>query len=141
MKKILFCCLLIISSFIAFAQSADEKAIQKLMQKQALAWNNGNIDEFMKGYWQNDSLMFIGHGGITYGYKNTLDNYKKNYDSKEKMGTLFFSDVKMKKLSTDHYFIVGKWLLKRSGGDIGGYYTLLFRKINGQWLIVCDHTS
>jgi ketosteroid isomerase-like protein len=141
MKKILFCCLLIISSFIVFAQSADETAIQKLMQKQAAAWNAGNIEEFMKGYWQNDSLMFIGHGGITYGYKNTLDNYKKNYDNKEKMGTLFFSDVKMKRLAADHYFIVGKWLLKRSVGDIGGYYTLLFRKINGQWFIVCDHTS
>ncbi|MBS1917995.1 MAG: nuclear transport factor 2 family protein [Bacteroidetes bacterium] len=141
MKKILFCFLLIITSIITFAQSVDEKAIQKLMQKQAAAWNSGNIDEFMKGYWQNDSLMFIGHGGITYGYKNTLDNYKKNYDSKEKMGTLFFSDVKMKKLSADYYFIVGKWLLKRIGGDIGGYYTLLFRKINGQWVIVCDHTS
>jgi|SRR5579871_460938 len=141
MKKILFCCLLIIGSFIAFAQSADETAIQKLMGKQAAAWNSGNIDEFMKGYWQSDSLMFIGHGGITYGYKNTLDNYKKNYDSKEKMGTLFFSDLKFKKLAADYYFVVGKWLLKRSGGDIGGYYTLLFRKINGQWLIVCDHTS
>ena len=118
-----------------------ETAIRQLMADQAAAWNKGNIDEFMKGYWNNDSLMFIGHSGITYGYQQTLDNYKKTYSNADQMGKLFFTLLKVKRLSPDYYFVIGKWLLKRKTGDIGGIYTLLFRKIDGQWRIVCDHTS
>jgi len=118
-----------------------ETAIRQLMADQAAAWNKGNIDEFMKGYWNNDSLMFIGHSGITYGYQQTLDHYKKDYSNADQMGQLFFTLLKVKPLSPDYYFVIGKWLLKRKTGDIGGIYTLLFRKIDGQWQIVCDHTS
>ena len=137
--------LLLLTQF-SFAQSAAtppsaETAIRQLMADQTTAWNNGSIDEFMKGYWNNDSLMFIGHSGITYGYQQTLDNYKKTYSNADQMGQLFFTLLKVKPLSPDYYVVIGKWLLKRKTGDIGGIYTLLFRKIDGQWRIVCDHTS
>ena len=141
MKNINFLLFLLFISFTAFAQSADELAIKKLMADQAAAWDHGGIDDFMKGYWNDDSLTFIGHGGITYGYNNTLNNYKTTYDDASKMGKLFFTLIKIKKLSPEYYFVTGKWFLKRSAGDIGGYYTLLFRKIKGQWLIITDHTS
>ena len=75
------------------------------------------------------------------GYQQTLDNYKKTYSNADQMGKLFFTLLKVKRLSPDYYFVIGKWLLKRKTGDIGGIYTLLFRKIDGQWQIVCDHTS
>ncbi|MBS1948916.1 MAG: DUF4440 domain-containing protein [Bacteroidetes bacterium] len=141
MKKLSLLLVLISLSYISFSQSADELAIKKIMADQASAWNIGNIDEFMKGYWDNDSLTFIGHGGITYGYNNTLNNYKKTYDSPAKMGKLFFTLIKLKKLSPEYYFLTGKWFLKRSMGDAGGYYTLLLRKIKGKWFIITDHTS
>jgi ketosteroid isomerase-like protein len=141
MKKLIFSCFCVFLSIILFAQSTDESAIKKLMSDQAEAWNKGNIDDFMKAYWQNDSLMFIGHGGVTHGYTNTLNGYKTTYDNPDKMGKLFFSDLILKHLSDEYYFVVGKWFLKRAAGDIGGYYTLLFRKIDGKWLIVCDHSS
>jgi ketosteroid isomerase-like protein len=141
MKKMSVLLFLLLISFFVFAQSADELAIKKLMADQATAWNRGSIDDFMKTYWNNDSLTFIGHGGITYGYNNTLNNYKTNYNDASKMGKLFFTLIKIKRLSSEYYFVTGKWFLKRSAGDIGGYYTLLFRKIKGQWLIITDHTS
>lgn len=141
MKKIHPILFLLFVSCAAFAQSADELSIKKLMADQSTAWNHGNIDEFMKAYWNNDSLTFIGHGGITYGYNNTLSNYKKNYNDSSKMGKLFFTLLKLQKLSPEYYFVTGKWFLKRSIGDIGGYYTLMFRKIKGKWVIICDHTS
>ncbi len=141
MKKIICSSLFIFLSVIVFAQSAEELAIQNVMTEQANAWNQGNINGFMKGYWQSDSLTFIGKSGVTYGYNNTLNNYKKNYDSPDKMGKLFFSELKIKRLSPEYYFVTGKWFLKRPVGDIGGYYTLLFRKISGKWVIVTDHTS
>lgn len=123
------------------AQTVDEQIIRKVLGDQIVAWNNGNIEEFMKGYWNNDSLMFIGKSGVTYGYQNTLMNYKKHYNNADVMGTLSFELIKVQRLSPEYYFIVGKWHLKRNIGDVGGHYNLLFRKINGTWVIVADHSS
>jgi hypothetical protein len=95
----------------------------------------------MNGYWQNDSLMFIGKSGVTYGWNNTLKNYKKGYPDTAAMGKLTFTLIQIKKLSKEYYHVTGKWFLKRSIGDIGGHYTLLFRKIKGRWVIISDHSS
>ena len=140
MKSILFS-LLVLFFVHASAQSKDELEIRKLLNDQTIAWNQGSIDDFMKGYWHNDSLMFIGKSGITYGYTQALENYKKNYGSQALMGQLFFTLLRLKKLSPEYYFVIGKWFLKRTAGDIGGIYTLILRKIGGKWLIVSDHTS
>ena len=131
---------LFIGSYL-FAQSKDELAIRDLMNKQSNAWNRGDLDQFMVGYWQNDSLKFIGKSGITYGWKNTLNNYKKGYPDTASMGKLEFNLIDIKKLSNKYYHIIGKWFLKRSIGDVGGYFTLLFEKVNGRWVIISDHSS
>lgn len=126
-----------------FAQTADknEIAIRSILDKQTAAWNRGDINGFMDGYWQNDSLMFIGKSGVTYGWTNTLNNYKKGYPDTAAMGKLNFNIIKVKKLSNQYYYVVGKWFLKRSIGDVGGHYNLLFEKINGRWVIISDHSS
>jgi ketosteroid isomerase-like protein len=126
---------------ISFSQDKDADAIRQVLSVQTDAWNRGNIDEFMKGYWKSDSLKFIGQSGVTYGYDATLARYKRNYSDTAQMGKLSFDILEVKKLSPQYYFVLGKWFLKRSVGDIGGLYTLLFRKINGRWVIVVDHTS
>lgn len=123
------------------AQSKNETAIRNILYEQTTAWNNGNIESFMKGYWKNDSLMFIGKSGVTYGWANTLNNYKKGYPDAAAMGKLTFTLISVKKLSAKYYSVTGKWQLNRSIGDVGGHYTLLFRKIHGQWFIVSDHSS
>lgn len=142
MRKLIILLLL----FCAFeetlnAQSADEKSILKILDEQTRSWNEGNLEQFVKGYWHNDSLMFIGQSGVTYGFQNTLNNYKKNYSDTAKMGKLAFEIIKVQQLSGEYYFVVGKWFLKRSVGDLKGHYTLLFRKINNEWVIVADHSS
>ena len=141
MRRISLVLILSCYSILLFAQSPDEKAIRNLLAEQTAAWNRGNIEEFMKGYWNNDSLMFIGQNGVTYGYNNTLTTYKKNYSNADKMGMLSFDLIKVQRLSPEYYFVVGKWHLKRNVGDVGGHYNLLFRKIQGKWLIVADHSS
>ena len=141
MRISLFVVLMIALPLGAAAQSKDEQAIRKVLHTQTEAWNNGNIDEFMRGYWDHDSLKFIGKSGVTYGYKATLERYKKNYFDTAQMGKLSFDILEVKRLSPEYYFVLGKWFLKRSVGDIGGMYTLIFRKINGRWVIVSDHTS
>ena len=140
MKKTLFYLLLFIS-VNAVAQQPAEKTIRQLLDRQTRDWNRGNIDAFMIGYWQSDSLMFIGKSGVTYGWKNTLENYKKNYPDTSAMGKLSFNIITVKKLSREYYHVVGKWHLKRTIGDLSGHYTLLFKKIKGEWVIVSDHSS
>ena len=85
--------------------------------------------------------MFIGKSGITYGWKNTLANYKKGYPDTTSMGKLTFTIIKLQSLSNKYYHVVGKWHLARSIGDLAGYFTLLFQKINGRWVIIADHSS
>lgn len=140
MKKILPLLLLFFASTLA-AQSRDEKAIRQLLDRQTADWNRGDVERFMKGYWENDSLMFVGKSGVTYGWTNTLNNYKKGYPDTAAMGKLSFDIIKVKRLSKKYYFVVGKWFLKRSIGDVGGHYNLLFEKINGEWVIIADHSS
>ena len=136
--------IIILSCFISIAvaaQSKDETAILKILDDQNAAWNRGDIDGFMKGYWENDSLMFVGKSGVTYGWTNTLNNYKKGYPDTAAMGKLTFTHIRVQRLSKKYYFIVGKWYLKRSIGDVSGHYNLLLQKINGRWVIVADHSS
>lgn len=140
MKKIV-AIILTIGTLMANAQSKDETNIRSLLAEQTAAWNRGDITSFMSGYWQNDSLMFIGKSGVTYGWTNTLNNYKKGYPDTAAMGKLTFTLIQVKKLSKKYYHVTGKWFLKRTVGDIGGHFTLLFQKIDGHWVIVADHSS
>jgi uncharacterized protein (TIGR02246 family) len=139
--KHLLLCLLILSGFTSIAQSKDEKEILKLLSDQNKAWNNGNIEGFMQGYWKNDSLMFIGKSGVHWGWQETLNNYKKGYPDTTAMGKLAFDIIKVKKLSPEYYYVVGKWMLTRSVGNLSGHYDLLLRKIKGRWIIIADHSS
>ena len=140
MKSLLFI-LSFSFSIILSAQSKDEVVIRKMLKQQENAWNEGNLEKFMIGYWQNDSLMFIGKTGPTYGYTNTLANYKKGYPDTSNMGKFTSTIISFKKLSVEYYYVTGKWFLKRTIGDASGHYTLLMRKIKGQWVIVADHSS
>jgi len=140
MKKIFFLALLCVPTLM-FAQDKDKQQILAILDRQTKQWNNGNIDSFMVGYWNNDSMMFIGKSGITYGYQKTLENYKRGYADTAQMGKLTFNILAVKRLSPEYYFVAGKWFLKRSIGDVGGHYTLLFRKIKGKWVIIADHSS
>ncbi len=120
----------------------DGDAIMHVLNTQTTAWNQGNIDQFMVGYWQSDSLMFIGKSGMNHGYQTTLDNYKKGYPDRAAMGTLKFDILKIKPLGKKHCFVVGKWHLTRpEKGDVGGHFSLIFEKIKGKWVIIADHSS
>lgn len=142
MKKITTLCLVFLFALsVNLLSQPAQKAILQVLNQQQLAWNAGDLPAFMEGYWQNDSLLFVGKSGPTYGWQNTLDNYRKNYDSKEKMGTLQFDILSIKKINRSTYFVLGKWHLSRIVGDAGGTFTLLFKRISGQWKITVDHSS
>jgi len=142
MKKLLLCALCFISIQSAFAQAdKDVFAIRKLLLMQVVEWNNGSIEGYMKGYWRDDSLLFIGAKGPRYGYEATLKRFKEAYPDADHMGKLTSIIVRMQRLADDYYFIVGRWGLERKTGDVNGSYTLLLKKINGKWVIITDHSS
>lgn len=126
---------------VVSGQSENELAIRNILDEQKTAWNKGDIAGFMAHYWQNDSLMFIGKSGVTYGWQETMDNYKKGYPDAAAMGTLEFNILQVRRIADIQYFVVGKWHLTRTIGDVGGHFTLLVRKIENKWVIVADHSS
>lgn len=141
MKKLIIIILLLISFRNCFSQDKDSIAIRNVMNEQLTAWNNGNIEAFMQTYWKSDSLLFVSNPPL-YGWQSTLERYKKAYPDTIAMGKLSFDLLQIKKLSPEYYFVLGKWGLTISTGkNPGGYFTLLFKKINHQWVIVVDHTS
>lgn len=139
MKKLILSCLLLFGSCFCFAQDAD--AIKKVLEDQRQAWNRGDVEGFMQGYWKSDSLMFVGSSPPVYGWQRTLERYKKHYPDKAAMGELTFDILQVNILDDQNAFVLGGWHLKRANDSPGGYFTLWFRKINGEWKIVCDHTS
>lgn len=145
MRFILFLTLLgVLSGVPTLAQQAksgDQQQIAALMNTQTTAWNTGDIDGFMQTYWHSDSLLFIGKNGVTYGWQATLDRYKKTYPDATTMGKLDFKLLEFKPLAANTYLLIGKWHLERSIGDLQGHFSLILKKIQGQWKIIADHSS
>jgi len=139
--KFLFFLLFFSAGLLCQAQSKDEQQIRHLLTMQTQSWNRGDIEGFMQTYWKSDSLMFIGKSGVQWGWQQTLNNYKKSYPDITAMGQLSFDILQIRKLSNEYYYVVGKWMLQRTIGDLSGHYDLLLRKINGKWVIVADHSS
>ncbi|HVZ55215.1 MAG TPA: DUF4440 domain-containing protein [Chitinophagaceae bacterium] len=142
MRKGLFCLLwLLAAGGFAQAQTRDELAIRDLLAQQTQTWNAGDLEGFMKSYWQSDSLLFIGKNGISWGWKAALENYRRGYPDTAAMGKLAFDILVVKRLSENYYYVVGRWYLHRVPGDLSGHYDLLLRRVSGRWVIVADHSS
>lgn len=140
MRKLAFLILFTLSLF-TYSQSPDEKAIREVLAQQEECWNAGDLECFMDGYWKSDQLVFIGSKGVTYGWQKTLDNYKKSYPNKDAMGTLTFELINLEPLSDDFWTVIGKWSLKREKDNPNGHFSLIFRRLGNEWVIVSDHSS
>ncbi len=136
--------ILILTMCFAFGFSKSQKAvvekIRLAMNAQQMAWNAGDIEKFMAYYWHSDSLKFIGSKSITYGWQGTYDNYKKSYPTQAAMGKLTFTLLEITPVAPNYVYVIGKWMLQKEK-PVGGHFTLLWKKMKGQWLIIADHTS
>ena len=146
MKILLAVSLLMIASVGSDAQPKDknskiEDAIMRVLNDQVAAWNDGNIEGFMEGYWKSPKLRFVSGNNVSEGWQAAYDRYKIGYDSREKMGTLSFSELEITVLNKKAAFVKGRFTLERISDKPTGLFTLVFRKIDGNWKIVHDHTS
>ena len=127
----------------AGAGADPRPAIERVLTEQAAAWNRGDLEAFMDGYWRSPDLVFTSGGNVQRGWQTTLDRYVASYGtSPETMGRLTFSDLEIHPLGDDAAWALGRWRLDyEDADDPGGIFTLVFREIDGRWLIVHDHTS
>ena len=135
---------LIITSTNSYSQTLKEKdslKILNVLEQQRIAWNDNDINEFMKGYLKSDKLVFSGSNGPVFGWNFVKDRYLKKYSTKELMGDLSFEINNLFSLSRKVSILLGKFNLQRKNEKLSGYFTLIFKKINGNWYIVSDHTS
>lgn len=136
--------MILIITAAGFAQTKDEKAkaaIRKVMDEQSAAWNRGDVEAFMQGYWNSPQMTFVSGDNVTKGWQPTLERYKKSYDTRAKMGVLTFSGLEINLISKDSAVVLGNWSLQRETDNPKGKFTLIFRKLKAGWKIVHDHTS
>ena len=144
MKKsvyVVFFSVLLFCTAVGAQRPSAENAIRRVMEDQAAAWNRGDIDSFMLGYWNSPELAFVSGDHVTRGWQSTLERYKKSYDSRAKMGQLTFSGLQITVLSKGSAVVLGSWSLAREKDNPHGKFTLIFRKFKEGWRIVHDHTS
>ena len=142
MRRLSLICLLLPATFcsVAFSQEQEE-AIEKILLDQVAAWNAGDIDGYMKGYWNSDSTLFLSGGNLTRGYSGVLSRYKKTYDTRNKMGKLEFGELHVRIITQSLGVATGVWRLHRAKDMPWGRFTLLVEKMPEGWRIVHDHTS
>jgi len=130
-----------IGDFENIPESNPKEEVLEVLRNQQDAWNQGDVRGFMKYYLNSEDLTFAGSSGVTKGHEQVLNRYLKNYDSPEKMGTLKFNILEFHQLSATSALVIGEWALERSPDNPSGYFTLVWKKANGEWKIIHDHTS
>lgn len=140
--KTLFYLLLFLPTLLFAQTNKDENDIKSVLQKQITLWNKGDIEGFMEYYEKSPDLKFVGKAGVVSGWDATLQRYLKSYPNRETMGTLDFDIQEVDITAGKTAWVLGRWHLTRpTVGDVGGYFTLLMKKVRGKWLVVRDHTS
>jgi ketosteroid isomerase-like protein len=122
-------------------EDREAAAVRAVLEAQAAAWNRGDVEGYMQGYAQEDATTFVSGDTITRGWRTVLERYKARYDTREKMGTLAFTELEIKPLSEFYFMATGRWQLTRAGDTPHGRFTLILRRTNAGWRIVHDHTS
>lgn len=122
-------------------ESGTITAVRAVLEAQRVAWNRGDIEGYMDGYERSEDTVFVSGDNLTRGWQTVHDRYKKNYDSREKMGTLTFSDLEITPIANDTAIVLGRWHLQRANDQPHGRFTLILRRTKQGWKVIHDHTS
>jgi beta-aspartyl-peptidase (threonine type) len=122
-------------------EAKDVAAIRGVLDAQAEGWNRGDVDAYMDGYMRSPETILVSGDSVTRGWQVVLDRYKKNYNSREKMGRLTFTEIEINLLSKDAATALGRWQLTRAADTPHGRFTLILRRTPQGWRIIHDHTS
>ena len=144
MRSLFIPVLILITTLSLFGQQKEDKAfraVKAVLEAQRTAWNNGDLETYMQGYWKSPNLQFIGSSGVTHGWQGTLERYQRVYPDKAAMGHLEFEIIQTTKRSGKVVTVSGKYILTRDNKNLVGYFLLVWQKIKGKWVIVMDATT
>ena len=125
----------------ASSREADRAAIEAVLTAQQKAWNQGDVERFLDGYWHSPELTFSGSSGVSRGWDGVLARYQRTYPDRAAMGHLDFSKLEFRFLGPDAALVLGQWHLQRESGDVGGVFSLVWQRFPAGWRIIHDHTS
>lgn len=120
---------------------AEEEAVRSILDAQVIAWNNGDLEAYLAAYWKSDSLQFVTPRGVSHGWNAALESYRNRFPDRVAMGTVSYDILSVSPLSPEVFVVLGKFQVTRAIGQVEGIFTLLFRKVDGRWVVVYDHTS
>ncbi len=140
-RSILFFWAILLTGLVIGCSTTQERDIRELLQMQQDAWNAGDIETFMQGYLNSDSLRFVGSGGEVRGWQSTLERYHRAYPDREAIGTLSFDLREIRMLGRRHAMIFGAYTLERENDQPTGLFTLIAEYTEDGWRIIHDHTS
>jgi beta-aspartyl-peptidase (threonine type) len=118
-----------------------ETAVRRLLTEQEEAWNAGDLDGFMRGYWDSPELVFTSGGSVHRGFEDLARRYRETYGTGAEMGRLAFGGLEVHALGDSAAWVLGTWALEHRGERLGGVFTLVLRRFDEGWRIVHDHTS
>jgi hypothetical protein len=123
------------------ANLLDEHPTVQVLMAQQSAWNKGDLGGFMQAYWPSEELIIVGPEAVTKGWEEALARYELRYPDTDTMGTLKFEVLDIVPLQTDFLWMIGTWELRRATDRPNGRFTLLWQRIDDEWLIIGDHSS
>lgn len=118
-----------------------EAGVLEVLMDQVEAWNRGDIEGFMEGYWRSPDLRFASEGSVRAGWQETLDRYRQTYPDRAAMGKLTFDEIDVRSLAADKALAFGRWRLEREADGPNGLFSLVLEVKDGAWRVVHDHTS
>ncbi len=121
--------------------AAVRTAVEAVLRAQADAWNRGEVDAFVDHYWHSPDVTFSSSGATTRGWEATVNRYRERYPTREKMGEISFDNLEITPLGADAALVLGQWRLDRDAEPVSGNFSIVFRNLDGRWVIVHDHTS
>jgi uncharacterized protein (TIGR02246 family) len=126
------------------ASHDPQKAIQTVLDEQIVAWNRGDLEGFMVGYWNSPDFVYLSNTQVVRGWQTMLDRYRQAFKSsgEAQMGMLELQDTQITLLGKEAALVWGTYrVVNPDGKQRSGLYTLVMRKFPEGWRTVYDRTS
>ena len=100
--------LIVLGSQALFAEQSPKDAVRAVLHEQVRTWNQGDLPTFVHTY--SAEALFVGKE-VARGNAGVLERYQRNYPTRERMGTLNFTDIEVRMLGRDYASVLGRFHL------------------------------
>lgn len=127
----------------SFRPSGDpDTEVKAALDEQVQAWNRGDLEKAMTYYWNDPSMVWISKAGVQKGYQFVLDDFRKEFADRSKMGQYTYEPLYIETLSPDKVYYVFKWKIELNGKRLmGGVSSQVWKKIRNRWYVTAEHAS